>query len=57
MTTKERFIEAITDNIPSDEEIVWNTTKIEIGTRNCIPDKFVRKEITLSWVEFKENKQ
>lgn len=52
----EKFIEEITNEVPTDDKIVLNTSKIEIGTNRCIPDRFVRKEIILSWVESKEDK-
>lgn len=47
----EKFLEEISDNVPTDDRIVLNTQKIEVGTKTCIPDKFIRKEIILSWVE------
>ena len=47
----ETFIEEITNIVPTDDKILLQFTKIEVGTKKCIPDKFVRKEITLSWVE------
>lgn len=53
----EKFLEEITNEIPTDDRIVLNTSKIEIGTKRCILDRFVRKKIILSWVESKEDKQ
>ena len=47
----EKFIEEITNNIPTDDKIILNTSNIEIRTKKCIPDKYVKKEIILSWVE------
>ena len=52
----ETFIEEITNIVPTDDRIVLNTTKIEIGTKKCIPDKYIKKEIILSWVEPKGEK-
>lgn len=53
----EIFMDEITNIVPTDDKIVLNTSKIEIGTKRCIPDRFVRKEIILSWVEPKEDKK
>lgn len=47
----EKFIEEITNKVPTDDKIILNTTNIEIRTKKCIPDKFVQKKIILSWVE------
>lgn len=45
------FIDEITNIVPTDDKILLNTPKVEVKTKTCIPDKFIRKEIILSWVE------
>ena len=47
----EIFIDEITNIVPTDDKILLNTPKVEVETKTCIPDKYIRKEITLSWVE------
>lgn len=51
-----KFLEEITNIVPTNDKILLNSPKIEVGTKACIPDRFVRKEIILSWVESKEDK-
>ena len=53
----EIFIDEITNIVPTDDKILLNSPKIEVETKACIPDRFVRKEIILSWVELKEDKK
>lgn len=47
----EKFIEEIANKVPTDDKIILNTSNIEIRTKKCIPNKYVKKEIILSWVE------
>ena len=53
----ETFIEEIKNIVPTNDKILLNSPKIEIETRSCISDKFVRKEIILSWIEPKGEKE
>lgn len=53
----EKFIEEIANKVPTDDKIILNTSNIEIRTKKCIPDKYVKKEIILSWVEPKGREQ
>lgn len=47
----EIFIAEIINVVPTNDKILLNSPKIEVETKTCIPDRFVRKEITLSWIE------
>ena len=53
----EIFIDEITNIVPTDDKILLNTPKIEVGTKKCITDKYIRKEIILSWVEPTERRE
>ena len=57
MSIKDRFIKVIEDNVPTNDKIVLNSDDIIVTTTDCIPDRFIRKHISISWVEGKENKE
>ena len=54
MSIKEKFIQAIEDNVPPNNKIVYETDTIEIINKRCLPERFIKKQIILSWVEVKE---